>query len=152
MNLERRRTFFVPFAGTVAVLIILMLAACSNVPGISKKVRSSDFNKAIETHAKLMRWGYYDEAAAYLRTQDGSLIDPELARIARYRISSYEVISQLVADTGREGRVVILVEYYEIDSGRLDKLRYEQFWWHDTETDRWFLGSPLPPFGRSGPG
>lgn len=134
------------------MVLAMALTACSNVPGISKQVRSSDFNKAIETHAKLMRWGYYDEAAAYLRTQDGSLIDPELARIARYRISSYDVISRLVADTGREGRVVILVEYYEIDSGRLDTLRYEQFWWHDEETDRWFLGSPLPAFGRSSAG
>ena len=134
-------------ARLLAGLLLLFLAGCSGIPNIPKQSRALAFEKAATSYSKLLRWGYFDEAAAYLRAQDGSLIDPELARVARYRISSYKPLSQLVADTGREGRVVAAIEYYDIDSGVLKTLRDEQFWWYDDETERWFLGSPLPAFG-----
>ena len=89
---------------------------------------------------------YYDEAAKYLRARDGTPIEANLAMASRFRVSAYKPLSSIVADSNEEGRVVAMIDYYEIDSGVIRTLRDEQLWWYDTEVKRWFLGSPLPNF------
>jgi hypothetical protein len=133
-----------------AALAVLAGAGCADVPLVSKRERTTAFDDATDNYGKMLRWGYFDEAAKYLRAQDGSSVEPDLDRVARYRVTSYTISSKLLADTGREGRVLATIEYYEIDSGVLRTLRDEQFWWHDRESDRWFLASPLPAFGIDG--
>ena len=137
--------------GSRALLIgvgVLLLEACSGVPSIPRKSRTLDFDKAIKTYTKYIRWGYFDEAAGFVRTQDNSPIAIDLDRMARYRVSGYKVVAQYLADTSLEGRVVASIEYYEIDSGVLKTLRDEQSWWFDEQGKRWYLASPLPQFGK----
>ena len=134
---------------TAALLLALCTTACNTMPFVSKKSRAIDLDAAATQYGKMLRWGYYDEAASFLRTEDGSeTLTADLDRIARYRIASYNVGSMLLADNGQEGRVLAIIEYYEIDSGVLNRLRDEQFWWYDAETERWYLGSGLPAFGQ----
>lgn len=133
-----------------ALLLASLLAGCADMPVIGKRTRADAFQSAAESYGKMLRWGYYDEAAKFLHARDGSRVDADLARVSRYRISSYQIGSQLLADSGREGRVVAAIEYYDIDSGVLHTLRDEQYWWYDDVDDRWYLGSPLPAFGLDG--
>ena len=125
---------------------VLALTACGGMPSVKREARSNKFEAAVKTYAKLVRWGYYDEAAKYLRARDGSTIDADLAMASRFRVSAYKPLSSIVADSNDEGRVVAMIDYYEIDSGVIRTLRDEQLWWYDTEVKRWFLGSPLPNF------
>lgn len=129
------------------LIVCLGLAGCGRVPVVGKQGRATAFDNAATTYGKLLRWGYFDEAVAYLRPREGEAKVPDLSLIARHRITSYDIKSQLIADTGREGRVLAVIEYYDIDSGVLQSLRDEQLWWFDDETKRWFLDSPLPQFG-----
>ena len=129
-------------------LISITLVGCSQMSTMGKQGRGTAFEAAVETYAKMLRWGYYDEAAHYLRGRDGVEVEVDLERIARFRISSYELKTQLLSDTGHEGRVIARIEYYEIDSGVLRTLNDEQNWWFETTTKQWFLASPLPAFGR----
>ncbi len=129
---------------------LLALAACSNVPSIAKRSRALALDEAASSYGKMIRWGYFDEAAGYLRARDGSRVAGDLDRIARYRVTAYDPLSQLVAADGLEGRVVARIEYYEIDAGVLRTLHDEQFWWYDDDANRWYLGSGLPAFGQSG--
>ncbi|MCB1749652.1 MAG: hypothetical protein H6977_16955 [Gammaproteobacteria bacterium] len=132
----------------LATLLLAVLAAgCADVPLVGRHERTTAFDDATDNYGKMLRWGYFEEAAKYLRAQDGSAIVPDLDRVARYRVTSYTISNKLLADTGREGRVLATIEYYEIDSGVLRTLRDEQLWWHDRESDHWFLASPLPAFG-----
>lgn len=136
-------------AAIVSLLFVCsFLAGCGSVPVVGKQSRATAFDNAAATYGKLLRWGYFDEAVAYLRARDGDTVVPDLSLIARHRITSYDIKSQLLADTGREGRVVAVIDYYDVDSGVLQSLRDEQLWWFDDETKRWYLDSPLPPFGR----
>ncbi|MEQ8661863.1 MAG: hypothetical protein RLW62_13695 [Gammaproteobacteria bacterium] len=131
----------------LGVLVALLLGACAEVPLVAKRSRVDDFDTAVKNYAKLMRWGYFDEAAGLIRARDGSTVEADLARVARYRVTRYDIGSKLVADTGREGRVLALIEYYDVDSGVVRELRDEQFWWYDDDDERWYLGSSLPAFG-----
>lgn len=128
--------------------VLVVLSGCGSLPSIGGEKRALSLDASVETYRKVIRWGYYEEAAKYLRTRDGSGADPDLARAARYRVTRYEVGDRLIADTGEEARVIAHIEYYEIDSGVINSMRDDQYWWYDAETRRWFLGSGLPPFGR----
>ncbi|MGR8919304.1 MAG: hypothetical protein ACU85V_06780 [Gammaproteobacteria bacterium] len=136
---------------TLVLVCALTLAACSGMPSVKRESRSNKFEAAVKTYTKLMRWGYFDEAAKYVRSRDGAPIEVDLARISSFRVSAYRNVSQLMADSGEEGRVVAMIDYYQIDSGVIRTLRDEQLWWYDEETKRWHLGSPLPAFGAASP-
>lgn len=127
--------------------VCMLLGACSGVPSIPKQTRALALEEAAESYGKLIRWGYFDEAARYLRARDGSQIEGDLARIARFRVTRFDISSLLIADDGRDARVLARIEYYEIDSGVLRNLVDEQYWWYDGETKRWYNGSALPAFG-----
>lgn len=129
------------------IAVLALNAACSSIPSISGSKRGQALEASVETYRKTLRWGYYDEAARYVRAQDGSDPRIDLDRMARYRITRLEVSDKLLADTGTEARVIAYIEYYEIDSGVIKTLRDEQYWWYDGEDERWYLGSNLPAFG-----
>jgi hypothetical protein len=130
----------------LAALLLTALAGCGSMP-LGKSDRGIVLEAALNNYRKLIRWGYYDEAAKYLRSNDGQPITADLKRAARYRVTSYSVSNQLVADDGKEARVIAAIEYYELDSGVIRVLHDAQMWWYDAESKRWYLASPLPNFG-----
>lgn len=138
------------FRWVVWLFIVLMICAgCSSTSSLGKKSRANSLDLAADSYRKLIRWGYFDEAAKYLRAKDGSVTAPDLDTTARYRVTAYAIRSQLAADTGDEARVLAVIEYYEIDSGVINLLTDEQLWWYESETERWYLESGLPAFGTS---
>lgn len=148
MNFKRDTTVL-RFCLLLAVLVSLL--GCGGVRTVGEQSRANAFDAAVKTYTKLIRWGYFEEASAYIRAPDDSQINTDLARIARYRVTAYDNINQLTADNDREGRVLAMIEYYEIDSGVVQQVRDEQLWWFDDETKRWFLSSGMPKFGFRNP-
>lgn len=130
----------------LAALLLTALGGCGSLP-LGKSDRAVVLEAALNNYRKLIRWGYYDEAAKYLRTQDGQAIAADLKSAARYRVTSYTVSNSFVADDGKEARVIAAIEYYEIDSGVIHMLHDQQMWWYEAEGKRWYLASPLPHFG-----
>lgn len=122
-------------------------AGCGSTSPITKTGRATSLEASFESYRKLIRWGYYDEAVKYVRTRDGAAARADLSLAARYRVTSFEMRSQLMADTGKEARVLAIIEYYEIDRGVIDTVNDEQLWWFDDEDKHWYLASGLPPFG-----
>ena len=131
----------------IVVALVVSLTSCSRLPSVKQEKLSLSLEASVETYRKMIRWGHFDEAVKYIRTNDGSEITPDLDRIARYRVTSFEIGNQLIADNGKEALVVALIDYYELDSGVLHSLRDDQLWWYDKDEKRWYLGSSLPQFG-----
>ncbi|MCC6707573.1 MAG: hypothetical protein IT492_08425 [Gammaproteobacteria bacterium] len=130
----------------LAVLLLGALAGCGSMP-LGKADRGTVLEAALNNYRKLIRWGYYDEAAKYLRTPDGQPIAADLKTAARYRVTNYTVSNSIVADDNKEARVIAAIEYYELDSGVIHLLHDAQMWWYDATGKRWYLASPLPHFG-----
>lgn len=130
-----------------AALVLTMLAACGAIP-LGKVDRATVFDAAVNNYRKLVRWGYYDEAAKYLRTPDGKPFAADLKNIARYRVTDYTVSNQFLSDDGKEARVIATIDYYQLDSGVIRSLHDDQKWWYDAKGKRWYLQTPLPRFGR----
>lgn len=136
---------------TIAALFVLAtLAACNPVANIQKRESLNQLEAATNTYRKLMRWGHFDQAAQYLRANgEEPLAKPDLEDMARFKVTSYTVADQLVADTRTDARVTAYVEFYNIDTGVTNSVRDEQFWWYDKETRRWYLGSPMLDFAAN---
>lgn len=128
----------------LALACLWLLGACAGFSTPSEQKRQKAFLEASETYRKLLRWGYYEEAAQYLKGNGEELPRPDLAALAHYRISGYHASEQLQNDTGDEVRLIAIIDFYDIDSGVVNSLRDEQYWWYDTEAKRWYLGSPMP--------
>ncbi len=135
------------FRCTILIVLAPLLASCTSLPSIATESRAISLDASLSMYRKMIRWGYYDEAAKYLRASDGSVASPDLDRVALYRVTNYNMGDHLIADNGKEARVIAMIEYYELDSGVIHTLRDEQYWWYDDDEKRWYLGSPLPGFG-----
>lgn len=135
----------------IVIGLVIVLSSCSRLPSVKEQKRAKSLDASVETYRKMIRWGHFDEAVKYIRSNDGSELTPDLDRAARYRVTSFEIGNHLIADNGKEALVVALIEYYELDSGVLNSLRDDQLWWYDEDEKRWYLGSPLPQFGIKKP-
>jgi len=128
-------------------LCVVCVVGCSHLLTPSEERRQKAFAVATETYRKLLRWGYYEEAAQYLKGNGEEVPRPDLAQMARYKISGYHASEELRNEEGDEVRSIALIDYYDIDNGTARTLRDEQYWWYDREAERWYLGSPMPALG-----
>lgn len=132
----------------LVILSTVILSACTGFLTPREERRQKALFEATDTYRKLLRWGYFEEAAQYLKGNGEEIPRPDLARMAHYKISGYHPSEQLQNDTGDEVRLIALIDYYDIDSGAANSLRDEQYWWYDAEQKRWYLGSPMPGLGK----
>lgn len=125
---------------------LLTSTACSMMKGPRAERRDKAFTAAVETYRKLIRWGYFEEAAQYLKGKDEPLPPPDLNAYRKYKVTGYDVGEQMESNDGNEARVNAQIEFYEIDSHVAGSVRDTQYWWYDEEAQRWYLGSPMPVF------
>lgn len=128
------------------VLGMLLLSACASMKGPRAERRDKAFTAALETHRKLVRWGYFEEAAQYLKGKDSALPPPDFNAYRGFKVTGYDIGEQINSDDGNEVRVIAQVEFYEVDSHVAGSVRDTQLWWYDEDAERWYLGSPLPAF------
>ncbi len=82
---------------------------------------------------------YFEEALKSVRKRSGNLSDLSLERVNSYRVHTYEVLSSLVADNGREGLVTVKIDYYPIGTGVIKTVIDRQKWWFGDTTQTWYL-------------
>lgn len=124
-----------------AALCCLLLVGCVSTRDDN---RGRELDASLKTFTKLMRWGEFESASAYLVSRDGAPRAVNLDRLRGFRITQFEVSSQIVANDGAEVKVQHRVQYYGEDSGVVRTLQYDQNWWYDPERRRWFVDSDLP--------
>ena len=132
----------------VVVLGLIALSACNPVKDLRDRERMTKLDTVVNTYRKLMRWGDYDQAARYIKARDESHTQPDFKDMERFKISSFTVVDQLVADTESDAKVTAYIEFYDIDSGVASSVRDDQFWWYHEEEKRWYLGSPMIQFSQ----
>ncbi len=128
------------------MLCVLALQGCDiRKPSVDKRLQALD--TVVRTYRKLMRWGYYEQAAQYLKARDESDLSPNLEHLSHFKVTGFYVGERLATDAAMEARVLAQIQYYDIDSGVAESYRDDQFWWYDETEKRWYLGTPMPNFG-----
>jgi hypothetical protein len=126
--------------------LALTIAGCGIVEKVENRKRLDNLDAAMDTYRKMVRWGDFEQAAAYLKTRDGSLEPPDFKVLKRFKVTRFEFSDVVYADGGREAQAVAVIEFYEIDTGVTRNMRDKQVWWFDEVSGRWHLGSPMPDF------
>jgi hypothetical protein len=103
-----------------------------------------EFEKTASSYAKNLKYGYFREAYGWVKHRDGRKVVPIGKSVYMYRIHSYEVLSSIISDSGREARVVAKISFYEIDTGSLVEIIDEQTWWFAEVANAWFVDAFIP--------
>lgn len=148
---------------------LLLVTACAE--RLESRQRHTDLSDRLKEFTALIRWGYFDAAAAMQLPR--ILGDPEIAEAADVvddpeldpepeppgseaiegtnltppiRVISVDHVGQTFNDVEDEVYVVSIIGYYRTDTQTLRQLRYRHTWWYHSERERWFLDSELPRF------
>ncbi|MBT4205325.1 MAG: hypothetical protein HOK64_07320 [Proteobacteria bacterium] len=142
------------------LLVGYLLSSCSSVSHLTEMARAevsvhSDsfkiliprkkdsrvllFEAGTTGYAKNVRYGYFQEALKSVRKRSGNPSDLSLERMNSYRVHTYEVLSSLLVDNGREGLVTVKIDYYSIDTGIIKTVIDRQKWWFGDTTQTWYL-------------
>jgi hypothetical protein len=127
----------------LAMLVFVAGCASNDV-----KRRVEDLDKTVRAYEKLIRWGYFEDAAAFRRARPSSPT-PLAYNADRYRdirVTSYDEAKRTLSSTGKEAAVVSEIGFYRTDMGIVKALRYPQLWWYSATEKHWFLDSDLPDF------
>lgn len=149
----------------VLVTLVLMSSACSNATHVGNLVKDefeahsnsfkvmgrvkkdegeAHFQNSVASYEKNLKYGYFKEAFAFVKSRDEKKAQVMPADIDIYRIHSYQTLSRFLSDNGREGRLVAEISYYEIDTGALVTIVDDQRWWFADVANKWFVANFIP--------
>lgn len=127
--------------------LALLLTGCWNM-GASK--RGNQFEQTIDAYRILIRWGQFEQAQNYIRLREGQIREFDSELYSNIRVTRYQLIDKIAIgedlDDAREIHVITELEFNHADQITVHTVRYEQLWWYDQETERWFLDGNLPAF------
>ena len=124
------------------VFLLPGLFACAQ---IAKKDRELSLDDSLKVYARYLRWGFYDEAAAFVNMREGKKPSVFPSQLQEYRVTRYEVLSSEALDEeGLEIAVMSKVDAYATDSGVIKSTRYKQLWYFVPDEKRWYLDGDLP--------
>ncbi len=146
--------------GLAAVMLLtqsMWITGCARMEAHS---RDQAFREDVDEYGRMLRWGFYDAAAAFLRRPpadgpehpagtDPGPAEVDTAALKPVRVTNYEIVSQRFSPSDpNRATVRAHVEYYREDSPTVREITDEQHWWYDEDAGRWYLDGTLPDFSR----
>lgn len=126
----------------VAVIVVLMLAGCG---AISSGKRSSNFQIQMLAFENAMRWGEFQSADKF-RKRESQTPDTDFSAYEGVRISSFEVLSTVPAEGGKQIVRTVKIGYYRETNPGVRSVTQKQIWEYNAEGEVWMLVGPLPQF------
>lgn len=127
----------------LVISLAMLLCACASAPD---RIKLNRLDKAIDEYGYALRWQRIDDAIAFHKQQDGTRPDIEASVMDDIRVTGFNIDKRTLIGDLTEAEVSGVLTYYKEDYGTVEKLRFEQHWWFDPETERWFLDSDFPHF------
>ena len=127
----------------VLSLCVLLLVGCTTVQGLS---RLSSLESTSEAYEKAMRWGEYQVASSFIKTQETHGESPNLKKLEKIKITSYKPMERNTSDDKLQAHQTVEIKYYNTDYLIEKTIVDKQLWEYDEEQKAWYLQSALPDF------
>ena len=138
---EKRR-----YRWTALLAVGIVLAGCAS---FKTKQRMEELDRSINAYTSALRWGHYEDAAAYRLHRDKRPVRPlNQERFEGIRIISCEEAERALNKAQTEAAVSLSISYYFEDAGIAKTITDRQLWWFDPAQEHWFLDGDLPYFLR----
>ncbi len=128
---------------TLVMILLLMLVACAD-NAVRKKVE--DLDHAIDNYAYALRWMRKKDAVAYHMQPDGTkpVIDTSMMDVVR--VTGFTIKEKTLNDELTRATVTGELNYIHNEYATLKTINYNQTWWYEPETKKWYLDSEFPQF------
>jgi len=127
----------------VLSLCVLLLVGCTTFQGLS---RLSSLESTSEAYEKAMRWGEYQLASSFIKTQETDGESPNLKELEKIKITSYKPTGRNTSEDKLQAHQTVEIKYYNTDYLIEKTLIDKQLWEYDTKQKAWYLQSALPDF------
>ncbi len=131
------------FARLVFIVLIASLGGCKQY---TVKKRVNNIEVAISNYAVAMRWGLYPTAYAYHVLPNGTQPPADLDYLKSLSVTSVKILEKNINEDQTEANVKTEISYFFKDQGTVRKLKLEQRWWVNEETNQWFIDGEFPVF------
>lgn len=123
--------------------LALIGGGCSSVEVRSKV---TIYNDTVKNYAKLLRWGFYEDAYAYhkLKDDDAELEEVDFEALKEVRVTKLAMKSKSMDEDTMEGEFRFSLDYYNNYTGYVHSLSARQDWWFDPESETWHIDEQFP--------
>ena len=126
-----------------ATSLAVSVAGCASMQAHDRLAR---LDSTVKSYTKALRWGHFDTASGFLQPRPASPSPPDAQRLEEIRVTSYEILNQVIRDDNEEAVIVVQFSFYHASSGSVHTIEDEQLWWYDAERNTWRLDGQLPDF------
>jgi len=129
------------------IFVTSTLVACLLLAGCATDRRNQSLEKTLDGYAAAVRWGSFEQAAAFLGPKyrkQHPLTDLEMARYHQVRVSEYDAGSGPVPQSKFVVHQVVRIGLINVHSQSERTIIDRQTWTYDPKTDHWWLTSGLP--------
>ncbi len=123
----------------VMALAVMLLAACAS------EQRLQDLDDTLNLYQAKFRWSNFDDILRFHHTSKAMDL-ADYKRLQAIRITSYEEKQRIITSDLEQAEQVVIISYYDKDSGMEHQLLTKQVWKYDEDNQTWFLESDLPDF------
>lgn len=124
------------------VLFAVLLSGCAYIETNS---RMQQFDDLLRGYARAMTWSNLDAAYSATRAAE-KRAQADGTAFQDIKITSYEVASQKVEESGKTIRRIAQIRYVHTERMIERKLTVEEEWKYSEDSKRWILESGFPQF------
>jgi hypothetical protein len=125
--------------------VLLLMLAATLAGCITASGRYKQFEATAIAYERAIRWSDFRAALAIASNPTAPM--PDLARLQKIRVTSYDVIGVPSFDEDTVKAVQLVeIRYVYIDSMSERTINDPQTWEYSEKDERWKLTSPFPPF------
>lgn len=128
--------------------LILLVIAAALLPGCTggNRKKLETLEEAIIHYAQALRWQRYQDAEEFQIDRQGKRHNIDEAALQHIRITGYVVRDRVVNEAVSEADVNVELEYFNDAEGTVRKTPFQQTWWYQEKSKRWFVEGELPKF------
>lgn len=124
------------------VLFVVLLSGCAYIETNSRMQQFDDLQRG---YARAMTWSNLDAAYSATRAAE-KRAQADGTAFQDIKITSYEVASQKVEESGKTIRRIAQIRYVHTERMIERKLTVEEEWKYSEDSKRWILESGFPQF------
>lgn len=127
----------------IFIVFIVLLSGCNRY---TTQKRVNNIEAAITSYDVALRWAQYPEAYSYHVSPNGTQPPADLESLKKLSVTGVKVIEKIINQDHTEASVKTEISYYFKDEGTVRKLKLNQRWWVNQETNQWFVDGEFPKF------
>ncbi len=128
----------------ILVFTVGLLAGCQTWKTMQNRESMDRFERATKVYGSALRWGHFNTAVGYLRSRDGTPLEPTGEFDRDQRAVAYEIQTSTILNEGDEVLLEAKNDYFSANTGMVKTIIDRQHWWRDAEGGHWFLEGEIP--------